>query len=367
MNFKLVKLGSFISLYDEINSNNEFSSIDDLQGINNDKYFQECQSNKNDIELDKYRICRKGMFAYNKATSRNGEKISIAYREESDCLVSPSYICFRIKDESILCHEYLMLLFRRPIFDRYVRFNSWGSATEFFTFDDMCDVEILLPPIEVQKRIVNATSAIEKRINWIQEINHNLEEKAYLLYLQMIQNKEKNGVLSDICKITMGSSPSGDTLNKDGNGMVFYQGKTDFGFRYPTVRCYTTDPKKIAEKGDVLMSVRAPVGDINVAIEKCCIGRGIASLRPNNNLNSFLFYTMLKLYHELNEFNDKGTVFGSINKDELHQLPIVIPTELEIEEFEKSVKEIESLINYNELEKRDLEKTMTVVFLQLSK
>ena len=113
----------------------------------------------------------------------------------------------------------------------------------------------------------------------------------------------------------MGTSPDGESFNDIGNGVVFYQGRTDFGFRFPTIRLYTTEPKRFAEKNDILMSVRAPVGDINIAKEYCAIGRGLASIRPKDGCYSFLYYTLKQLNHELQRFNDDGTVFGSITKD----------------------------------------------------
>ena len=155
MEYRKFRLGELIEQYDVINVNGEFSDIENLQGINSNKYFQECKSNKNDIELTRYRICRKGMFSYNRATSRNGEKISIAYRTDSDCIVSPSYYCFKVNDENVLCPEYLDIWFKRPTFDRYARFNSWGSATEFFSFEDFCATEIFLPSISEQRKIVH--------------------------------------------------------------------------------------------------------------------------------------------------------------------------------------------------------------------
>ena len=122
MAYRKYKLGDLVVQYDEINLSGEFADIDDLQGINSNKYFQECKSNKNDIDLYRYRICRHGMFSYNRATSRNGEKISIALRTGGDCIVSPSYYCFRVMDEEVLCPEYLDIWFKRPVFDRYARF-----------------------------------------------------------------------------------------------------------------------------------------------------------------------------------------------------------------------------------------------------
>ena len=209
-----MKLGNYISVYDELNSNLEFSSIDDLQGINNDKIFQECKSNKNDIDLSRYRICRHGMFAYNKATSRNGEKISIAYRDGKDCLVSPSYFCFSIKDENVLMHEYLMLFFKRPMFDKYVRFHSWGSATEFFDYTDMENVEIDIPDINYQKDLVQKYNVIQKRVEEIEEECNGLE-RLLLSYYEYL-DKPIEGILNDICdKIASGKRPDRIQKNND--------------------------------------------------------------------------------------------------------------------------------------------------------
>ena len=182
MAYRKYKLGDLVEQYDEINLNGEFTDIDDLQGINSNKYFQECKSNKNDIDLYRYRICRHRMFSYNRATSRNGEKISIALRTGDDCIVSPSYYCFRVKDEEVLCPEYLDIWFKRPVFDRYARFNSWGSATEFFTFDDFCATEIMLPPIEEQREIVHDYQVITDRIELLKKINENLEEQEDIIF-----------------------------------------------------------------------------------------------------------------------------------------------------------------------------------------
>lgn len=155
------KLGDYIEPCDLLNDKEEITL---LQGISNKKYFQACKSNTNDIDLSRYRICRKGWFAYNRATTRNGDKISIAYRDGEDCLVSPSYKCFRIKDENELNPYYLMLWFKRPQFDRYARFRSHGSAHEYFEYDEMCEVELPIPSIEEQLKIVEEYQTLEHRI-----------------------------------------------------------------------------------------------------------------------------------------------------------------------------------------------------------
>ncbi len=164
----------------------------------------------------------------------------------------------------------------------------------------------------------------------------------------------------------MGTSPDGDSLNSDKIGIVFYQGKTDFGFRFPSVRQYTTEPKRYANPKDILMSVRAPVGPVNIATERCAIGRGLAALCPKDGNYSFLYYTMLELDFELNKFNDEGTVFGSITKDDLHSLPIVDVEIAEKDEFSKNATLIDNLIRDNELEISRLQELQTLLLSQLT-
>ena len=159
------------------------------------------------------------------------------------------------------------------------------------------------------------------------------------------------GVLSDIAIVTMGQSPKGDTYNEDGVGTVFFQGRAEFGFRFPTRRLFTTDPKRMAQTNDALMSVRAPVGDMNVAHENCCIGRGLAAIRSKDSHQSFVLYTMFDLRNELNVFNGEGTVFGSINRDALNSMPISSPPKRVLDEFEAKVGPMDAAIrnNYDEI------------------
>ena len=147
----------------------------------------------------------------------------------------------------------------------------------------------------------------------------------------------------------MGQSPKGDTYNEIGDGTVFYQGRAEFGFRFPTQRLFTTEPKRMAQENDVLMSVRAPVGDINVARESCCIGRGLAAIHSKFDCQSFILYTMFNLREKIDVFNGEGTVFGSINRDALNSLPVDIPPAELIYRFEKIVSPLDlSIRTYHE-------------------
>lgn len=149
----------------------------------------------------------------------------------------------------------------------------------------------------------------------------------------------------------MGQSPKGNTYNEDETGTVFYQGRAEFGFRFPTRRLFTTDPKRIASENDVLMSVRAPVGDLNVANEPCCIGRGLAAIHSKDNHQSFVLYTMFAIKEQLHVFNGEGTVFGSINKNSLNDIVITIPDKKTLDYFESVVSPIDAMIrsNYDEI------------------
>lgn len=163
----------------------------------------------------------------------------------------------------------------------------------------------------------------------------------------------------------MGQSPSGETYNETGDGMVFYQGRAEFGDRFPTRRLYTTSPNRIAEKNSILFSVRAPVGDINVAFERCCIGRGLASIMAKKNLNSFVLYNLKLMQQKFDVFNSEGTVFGSINKIDLSQLQIIIPIKEFIENFCITVAPIDKLILNNFEQNQELIQLRDIILPKL--
>lgn len=144
----------------------------------------------------------------------------------------------------------------------------------------------------------------------------------------------EESTLSEIANITMGQSPDGSTYNSNGNGIVFYQGSTDFGIRFPSVRMFTTAPTRFAKKGDILMSVRAPVGDTNIANMNCCIGRGLSALNSKIGSTTHLYHILGDLKAKFDQLNAAGTTFGSITKDELYSLPVVKPSSTVLLSFE---------------------------------
>lgn len=231
-----------------------------------------------------------------------------------------------------------------------------GSAVPTLNRNHIHTLPIRIPlNSQVQKKIGSLLKLFDDKIAENNSINENLEQQAKAIYQQMfIENTSPNwaeGSLRDIADITMGQSPSGSSYNEDGIGTIFFQGRAEFSFRFPTIRLYTTEPKRMAYANDILMSVRAPVGDLNIAHTDCCIGRGLAAIHSKTNHQSFVLYTMFSLRKQLDVFNGEGTVFGSINRNSLNDMPILIPSDETIEEFEKIVAPMDAAIrnNYDEI------------------
>jgi type I restriction enzyme S subunit len=217
----------------------------------------------------------------------------------------------------------------------------------------------------VQDSLSVTLSLLDRKIAVNRAINRNLEAMAKQLYDywfvqfdfpdengkpykssggKMVWNEKlkreipegwSNGILSDIANVTMGQSPDGSSYNEDGNGVIFYQGSTDFGIRFPRIRQYTTQPSRFANKGDILMSVRAPVGTLNIANNDCCIGRGLAALNSKNGSMTYLYYILNDLRVAFDRRNDVGTTFGAITKDDLFSLDVVIPKLNIVSTFER--------------------------------
>jgi type I restriction enzyme S subunit len=367
-----------------------------LVGLSIQKKFIPSIANTIGTDMSTYRIIEKNQFAYGPVTSRNGDKITIAlFNDHEKALISQAYIPFEVKDTKELDPEYLMMWFRRPEFDRYARFKSHGSAREIFDWEEMCNTLLPVPHINKQREIVKEYNVIQNRIAINQQLIQKLEETAQAIYKQwfvefefpdengkpyksnggeMIWNEElekdipkewKIGRLSDIATIIMGQSPSGETYNKDGVGMIFYQGRTDFGYRFPSITSYTTQPKRRALKNDILISVRAPVGDLNIAINDCAIGRGVGALRSKLKCNSHLFYTLQNLKSHFDISDGEGTIFGSINKDDLHNMEIVY-SENEVKEFDKVAQPIDNCIKNYSIQNQKLSELKELLLSKLA-
>lgn len=247
--------------------------------------------------------------------------------------------------------KYVKYYCRSKQYNDWVQSFNTGSTRGNINAQTFGNMEIPLPDRKQQDYLVSILEPIDEKIKINKQVNDNLQQQAMALYAEMFLNSSNNdvtsGTLSDIAAITMGQSPSGSSYNENGVGEVFYQGRAEFGFRYPKRRLFTTEPKRMAEAGDVLLSVRAPVGDLNVAYERCCIGRGLGAIHSKTGHSSFVLYTMFALRSQLDVFNGEGTVFGSINRDALNAIPIAIPLLTRIDRFEAVAHPIDKLIRTN--------------------
>jgi type I restriction enzyme, S subunit len=160
----------------------------------------------------------------------------------------------------------------------------------------------------------------------------------------------KGWVLSTIgseFNLMMGQSPPGKTYNETGKGIPFFQGRRDFNFRYPSRRVFCTAPKRFAERDDTIVSVRAPVGDINMAFERCCIGRGVAAIRHKSGSRSYTYCAIHTLSDRFASFEADGTVFGAINKKQFEDLIWLSPDDMLVDEFEKIAFAIDEQVKRN--------------------
>lgn len=207
MGLKKYKLGELISLCDERNSDNKYT-LSDVKGISIKKEFIETKADMTGVSLSPYILVRPDSFAYVTVTSRNGEKITLAHNTSEDTyLVSSSYIVFKVDRTEIILSDYLFMFFNRPEFDRYARFNSWGSARETFSWDDFCDIDITLPSIEQQRKYVDVYLALQNNLaayqskveelklvcdGYIEELRRNFGAEPIGPYLRSIDERNNN-------------------------------------------------------------------------------------------------------------------------------------------------------------------------------
>lgn len=222
------------------------------------------------------------------------------------------------------------------------------------------DQDVLLPPLPEQKSIASILNSLDDKIDLLHRQNKTLEALAETLFRQWFVEEERKrweaGSIEDEFDFTMGQSPPGSSYNEDGDGMVFFQGRTDFSFRFPEPRVYTTEPKRLAKKFDTLVSVRAPVGDMNMAMKECCLGRGVAAFRYKHNpsYHSYTYYKLRSLMAQIKQFEDSGTVFGAISKDDFKKLENIIPPDNRVIKFESEASGFDEKIYKNTLQIKTL-------------
>lgn len=284
-----------------------------------------------------------------------------------------------IVDEDKINNEYLYYFLKSNI----DRIKSLGTGSTFaeVSASILKSFEIEIPDTTTQKEIASILTSLDDKIELNLQMNQTLEAMAQAIFKEWFVNFNfpgfdgelvdglpkgwRMGKLGEEFNLIMGQSPPGTSYNEIGEGMVFYQGRTDFGFRFPTNRLYTTEPKRIAKPLDTLVSVRAPVGDINMANEMCCVGRGLSSVRHKSDAYSFTYYMMKNLEPVFNGFEGEGTVFGSINKSNFESIEIIVPSNEIIYEFETVVNPLDDKILENTKQIQTLTQTRDTLLPRL--
>ena len=292
-----------------------------------------------------------------------------------------------IKEDAPVIRDYLYYLLCTREYRNEILASATGSTVKHTSPERIYAFKFNLPPKNEQIKIARKLRAIDKKIEINMKINQYLELIAQAIFkswfvdfdpvrakaegrdtglpkeiadlfpsefedseLGRIPKGWKTGKLEDDFNITMGQSPPGKTYNENRIGLPFFQGRADFTFRYPENRVYCTEPTRFAETGDTLVSVRAPVGDINMAMEKCAIGRGVSAIRHKTSSRSFTYYLIKTCQEFFRNFEAGGTVFGSINKNDFLSInQIRIPNEL-VGFFEKRCFSIDQKIESNSKE-----------------
>lgn len=330
--------------YRALSANNvKFSGLDNLESINH-------------ADEDLYRkwmkeeVCRGDLLLTSEAPSGQ------VMLWDSDEKIVLSQRLYALRTNAEIDEVFLKYYLQSPCGQKEIFRNNSGSTVAGISAKTFDNILVRHPEKEVQRKIGQLLWLIDKKNDCNNRINAELETLAQALYDywfvqfdfpdangtpykssggKMVYNAElkreipegwQDKQLSQIANITMGTSPIGNSLNDIGEGVEFFQGSTDFGWQFPTVRQYTTQPVRMAKRRDILLSVRAPVGDLNVAHIDCCIGRGLAALNSKDGFDGFLFYVMQYFKTIFDRRNSEGTTFGSITRDDLHSLPLAYPS-----------------------------------------
>lgn len=363
-------LGDYIQLVDKRNRD---LSVTNLLGVSIEKRFIPSIANIIGTDLSSYKVVQTGQFAYGPVTSRNGEKISIAYLDGEDCIISSSYTVFEVVNKNELDPEYLMLWFSRPEFDRYARYKSHGSVREIFDWDELCLVELPVPAIEEQRNIVKAYKTITNRIALKKQINDNLEEQAEAIFALAIRDSCSTRSLGSFGTVVTGKTPSTDVPEFYGNDVPFVKTPDMHGNVY-----ITSSESSLSVLGaDSQQNKYLPANTLIVA----CIGANageaaITSFRAQTNqqINAiisdypcFLYFSVKAHTTELRALGEGSSTMTNINKTsfENYKIPSLEDNELEVLEVRLQTIFNAVLVNLKEIDK--LSEVKDVIITQLSR
>ena len=238
MRLKKYKLGELIELCDERNSDNKYK-LSDVKGISTEKAFIDTKANMDGVSLESYKVVNPREFSYVSDTSRRGDKIALAFNNSNKAvLVSSIYTTFKCNRNDLLIPEFLFMFFNRPEFDRYARFNSWGSARETFSWEDFCDIDITLPFIEQQRKYVDVYLALQSNLaayqskvdelklvcdGYIEELRRKMKCERIGTYIREVNNRNVDLKITNVQGVE--STGNFTETRADTNGLDFHNYK----------------------------------------------------------------------------------------------------------------------------------------------
>ncbi len=381
-------LGNHIRLID---TRNRESITDRVLGINIDKFFMPSVANVIGTDLSKYKLITKGKFACNPMHVGRDERLPVAlYDEEEPAIVSPAYFMFEVVDNSILNEDYLMMWFRRPEFDRICWLHTDGSVRGGITWDDICRLELPIPPIEKQLEIVNSYKAITERIVLKQKINDNLEETAQSLFQEQFaafynENELPDGysiaTLDSLCSIKGGKRLPADGELLDTPTAHPYIRVRDLGsnryvcltnqFQYIDEETHSAISRYIVNTNDIVISIVGTIGligkihtSLNNAnlTENCVKLANIHTVTPD-----YLYYTLCykKQIKEI-ELLTVGAVQSKLPMYNIQSMKILVPPTEVIENFQHKFDIFNEQIEANTIEIQRLYELQSVLLAKLA-
>ena len=265
------------------------------------------------------------------------------YKEEiKPCIVTTNFFIVRFNEQ--ISPDFFNQIAQTQIYKKQIkslfRFGNQGS----FNMEDLQKIIIPLPNISEQKKISEIIFTIDKRLDILERERKKVEQLMTGIMKELLHEKKWKLVkLGDenFFELIMGQSPPSESYNNEGIGLPFMQGNSEFGATYPEITVYCSKPVKIAKSGDILMSVRAPVGEINIANKDCCLGRGVGAIRPKKDVDTeYLFYILRSMNSKLDSISG-GSTFKAITKGQLENFEIALPP---IQE-QKRISQILSIID----------------------
>lgn len=380
-------LGDFIQPVDERNRD---LKVDYLLGVSISKQFIPSIANIVGTDLSSYKIVRTGQFAYGPVTSRNGEKISIALLRDKDCIISSSYTVFEVVNKNALDPEYLMLWFSRPEFDRYARYMSHGSVREIFDWDELCKVELPIPPVDEQRSIVKAYQTITERIELKRQINDNLTEQCSVDYNLMLNGYTtesealpdgwRKGSIGSYCDVKSGFAFKSDWWTSKGYKVIKIANIVNNSIDLDSCDCVITEHANKAsnfyvQSGDILIAMTgATTGKIGM-VPLCCepivvnqrVGKFFLGENPIKKA-PFLFSTLLysRVVRYLQPDGTAGSAQDNLSADNIKDVAIVLPEQAVIDAFNQQHIPHIKVIMSNCAEIRMLNKLSETVLQTLS-